>query len=113
MAQEYDRLAVLQGNKLKNELEEKPTVPAMVNGQEDPLTTDNLASSNSVRKAGPGGVHAVQLMTDPQAIAATDRWMQLFGQSNQGMEFNQAKMIEAENAVAAGVNPEQELAQGA
>ena len=113
MPQEFDRNAVLQGARLKRELQEQPTVPAMVSGQDDPLTSDNLALGSSIRKAGPGGVHAVNLMTNPEAQAATNNWMNLFGQSNEGMAFNQAKMIEAENAVAAGVNPEQELAQGA
>ena len=113
MAQEYDRSAVLQGSQLKRELEEKPTVPAMISGQDDPLTTDNLASTNTVRKAGPGGVHALNLATNPEAQARTNNWMTLFGQSNEGMAFNEAKMIEAENAVMAGVNPEKDLTQGA
>ena len=94
---DFNRAAVIQGNQIKRELEEFPTVPAMVNGQDDPLTTQNLAASNEVRKAGPGGIHAINLMNNPEAMAATENWMNLFGQSNQGMEFNQAKMIQAQD----------------
>lgn len=101
MDQEYNRTAVLQGNQIKRELEEFPTIPAMANGEVDPLTTSNLAAKNNVRKAGPGGVHAVNLLTNPEAIAATENWMNLFGQSNQGMEFNQAKMIQAQDMAMA------------
>ena len=101
MSEAYPRAAVLQGNQLKRELEEFPTIPAMVNGDVDPLTTQSLAAKNNVRKAGPGGVHAVNLMVNPEAIAATENWMNLFGQSNQGMEFNQAKMIQAQDIAMA------------
>ena len=101
MTEEYPRAAIIQGNQLKRELEEFPTIPAMVNGDVDPLTSRSLAAQNNTRKAGPGGVHALTLMNNPEAIAATENWMNLFGQSNQGMEFNQAKMIQAQNMALA------------
>ena len=101
MDQTFNRAAVLQGNQLKRQLEEFPTIPAMVNGDVDPLTSQGLAAQNTVRKAGPGGVHAINLMNNPEAIAATENWMNLFGQSNAGMEFNQAKMIQAQNMALA------------
>ena len=37
------------------------------------------------------GMRALQLMTDPEAIKATDNWMSMFGESNQGAEFNMHK----------------------
>ena len=33
------------------------------------------------------GMRALELMNNPEAAAATDRWMNLFGTSNQGIEF--------------------------
>ena len=44
--------------------------------------------------AGQQGARAMALMTDPQAQADTASWMKLFGQSVQGMQFNQAKMMQ-------------------
>ena len=49
---------------------------------------------SSQRMAGLQGARALALMTDPQAQADTANWMRLFGQSVQGMEFNQAKMMQ-------------------
>ena len=94
---EFDRNAIIQGSQLKRQLEEFPTVTATVNGEVDPLTTDNLATGNRVRKAGPGGVFALNLMNNPQAAAETEYWINEFGQSNEGMAFNQAKMIQAQD----------------
>ena len=46
-------------------------------------------------------------MANPEAQKQAQSWMQLFGQSNQGMQFNQAKMLQAQPAAGAG-NPKQE-----
>ena len=43
--------------------------------------------------AGPVGNRAMQMMNDPNEKARTDNWMASFGLSNQGNEFNQARMM--------------------
>ena len=37
-------------------------------------------------------------MNNPEEKARTENFMSLFGQSNEGMQFNQAKMIQAAQA---------------
>ena len=44
------------------------------------------------RMAGPVGAYALKLMNDPIAKSANDGWMSRFAMSNEGMEFNRAKM---------------------
>ena len=42
--------------------------------------------------AGPGGAFAMQMAQDPELAMRIAEWNQQFAQSNQGMQFNQAKM---------------------
>lgn len=51
------------------------------------------------RMAGATGARAVQLMNDPTERALTDRWMGLFGLSNEGAQFEQAKINKAINGL--------------
>ncbi len=90
----YDKSSVLQGNKLRQENEEQPVTFAGYNGATEGLPSASLDTKNQ-RMAGPVGARAMQLMTDPQARAATERWEGLFGQSNQGGEFNREKLRQA------------------
>ena len=43
--------------------------------------------------AGRVGQRAIDYMTDPEEQQRTNRWMEAFGMSNEGMQFNQAKMM--------------------
>ena len=79
----YSPQDVLRGTQRTKELEE--TSQTFENPQ--------VLNKNTPRMAGQQGARALQLLTDPQAQQDTARWMQLFGQSNQGMQFNQAKMM--------------------
>ena len=104
----YDRASILQGNKLRMENEERPTTFAEYNGAVDAQPSLNLDQSNQ-RMAGPVGARAMELMTNPAAQAATNNWMDMFGQSNQGTEFNMAKQQQAdEQAELAVLNAEVE-----
>ena len=58
------------------------------------------------RMAGQEGARFVQMMLDPAERARTQRWMSAFGMSNQGYEFNQAKMM------LMGSNPQQQMGAG-
>ena len=44
------------------------------------------------RMAGQMGHRIMEYMNDPAEQARTESWMQMFGLSNQGMQFNQAKI---------------------
>ena len=50
-------------------------------------------SVGHTRMAGKVGARAMQMMNNPEEIARTQGWMAKFGLSNQGMQFNQAKMM--------------------
>ncbi len=88
----YDRPTLIEGNRQKQQAEERPTTFAEYNGAVEPQPTGNLALSNQSRMAGQTGARALELMQNPNAAMEVDRWMNLFGQSNQGQEFNAAKM---------------------
>jgi hypothetical protein len=42
--------------------------------------------------AGQMGHRIMEYMNDPAEQARTDSWMSMFGLSNEGMQFNQAKI---------------------
>ena len=86
----YDRSAILNGNELRRQAEERPPTFAEYNGATDAIPATSLDITSN-RKAGPVGMRALALMNDPEAMAATNNWMNMFGQSNQGAEFNMAK----------------------
>ena len=89
---EYNPEVVRHGNRAREEAKEHPATFATYNGEADVLPENELVRNNAVRKAGPGGRRALELMTNPVAQKETADWMRLFGKSNQGMEFNQAAM---------------------
>ena len=103
----YDRASILQGNKLRRENEERPVTFAEYDGAVDPIAPADMDTTNQ-RMAGPVGARAMQLMRDPEAIAATNNWMNMFSQSNQGTEFNMAKQSQA-NAIAETAVMEKEI----
>ena len=86
----FNPAAIRQGNQARMEAEERPSTFATYNGEADVIPDTSLARSNNVRKAGPMGQHALELMTDPVAAKQTANWMKLFGKSNQGAMFYQA-----------------------
>ncbi len=98
----YDKASILQGNKMRMENEERPTTFAEYNGAVDAKPSLNLDQSNQ-RMAGPVGARAMELMTNPSAQAATNNWMNLFSQSNQGQEFNMAKQQQANSQAEVAV----------
>ena len=94
----YDRQTLMEGNRQKEQAKERPTTFAEYNGAVEPQPTGNLALSNQSRMAGQKGARALELMQNPNAAMAVNEWMNLFGQSNQGQEFNAAKMQQAMQA---------------
>ena len=83
----YDKETILQGNEMVKGRQETPSTFHAANQLEKPKT--------KTRMAGQMGARALELMNNPEEKARTENFMSLFGQSNEGMQFNQAKMIQA------------------
>ena len=83
---------VRQGNLIKKQLEETPANFATEGGASFSKPAQDLAKTSGTRMAGPGGAFAMELMQDPALQQRVMNWNQQFAQSNQGMQFNQAKI---------------------
>ena len=88
----FDPEQVKQGNLIKRQLEETPRNFATEGGSSFSMPARDLDKTNGTRMAGPGGAFAIQMMTDPELQKRVGNWSQQFARSNQGMEFNQAKI---------------------
>ncbi len=98
MSISYDRQTLVEGNRIQKQAEERPSTFAEYNGASMSQPTNNLELSSQTRMAGEKGARALELMQNPNARLDVDNWMASFGQSNQGAEFNQAKMQQAAEA---------------
>ncbi len=94
----YSPQDIKQGLDLKNQAEENPSNFGILDGATERTAGGVLGKS---RMAGATGARAITLMNDPVEKQRTDNWMNMFGLSNQGMEFNQARMMMA--------NPQQQV----
>ena len=88
----YSPQDLQQGLRLKTQSEETPST---FGTNEGALTRNESPSFGTSRMAGAVGARALQLMSDPQEMQRTQNWMQTFGMSNEGFQFNQAKMMMA------------------
>ena len=86
----YSKEDISQGLSLQRQAAETPTNFGILDGATERPDTENYAKS---RMAGSGGARAMKMMNDPNEKARTDNWMSAFGLSNQGNEFNQARMM--------------------
>ena len=89
----YKPRDIEQGNRNKRMAEETPNNFGELDGAAQFTPGRDLADRPS-RMAGEMGARAMQMINDPAEKARTDAWMNAFGMSNQGMEFNQARMIQ-------------------
>jgi hypothetical protein len=89
----YDPKTIQHGNRMRDELKQTPASFATDSGVAKISADRPLRTTSKTRMAGPMGQRAMELMTDPAAAQATGKWMELFAQSNEGMQFNQAKMM--------------------
>ena len=94
---DFSRESIQQGLKNQEASLETPENFGTIDGADVTRPTGDLDKSNS-RMAGRVGSYALQLMNDPNAKAVNEAWMSKFGMSNQGMEFNQAKMMMSQPA---------------
>ena len=86
---------VKQGNLIKKQLEETPNNFATEGGASFSKPGKDLAKTSSVRTAGPMGAFAVEAQQNPELQMHLAKWGEMFGQSNQGAQFNQQKMQQA------------------
>ena len=88
----YSYQDLSQGTKLKKQSEENPSTFGTNEGSS---TRNESPSFGTSRMAGDVGARALQLMGDPNEMQRTQNWMKTFGMSNEGMQFNQARMMMA------------------
>ena len=87
----YSSSTVTQGRANQAKAEEQPNTFASENGVSDVSQRSSLDVPKQ-RMAGQFGHRAMEYMNDAAEQERTNAWMDMFGQSNEGMEFNQAKI---------------------
>ena len=93
MQMNYTPESIKMGRVNTQKSKETPNSFATQDGASAVQETAPLDRTAQDRFAGGQGARAARLMNDPQEKARVDGWMAMFGMSNQGMEFNQAKMM--------------------
>jgi hypothetical protein len=87
----YSKSGVAQGRINQSKAQEEPNTFATDNGA-DMVTQMSKLDKPKQRMAGQMGNRIMEYLNDPAEQARTDSWMDMFGLSNQGMAFNQAKI---------------------
>ena len=90
---------IRQGRANQDASVETPETFATIEGAAQPREGTELSKKNS-RMAGEMGARALELMNNPNEQARVDGWMSRFGMSNQGAQWNQAKMMMSQPAPA-------------
>jgi hypothetical protein len=89
---DYSPQDIQQGNSLKIKAEETPSNFGTVDGA---IERQESSGFGKTRFAGQKSARLVELMQDPVEAQRTQNWMTQFGLSNEGMQFNQARMMMA------------------
>ena len=92
MNMQYSTPELTEGRVNKQKAEETPNSFATQDGASKLERTAPLDKTSQSRMAGNVGARAMQMMTDPIEQQRVGDWMARFGLTNQGMEWNQAKM---------------------
>ena len=87
----FSKEAIQQGRANQDASAETPETFATIDGATQPREGTELSKGNS-RMAGEMGARALELMNNPNEQARVEGWMTKFGLTNQGMQWNQAKM---------------------
>ena len=88
---EFSKEAIQQGRANQDASVETPESFSTIEGAAQPREGTELSKANS-RMAGEMGARALELMNNPNEQARVQGWMMKFGLTNQGMQWNQAKM---------------------
>ena len=88
---DYSQSGVAQGRINQAKAQESPNTVGTESGA-DQVTQMSKLDKPKQRMSGQMGHRIMEYMNDPAEQARTDSWMDMFGLSNQGMSFNQAKI---------------------
>jgi len=88
----YSPQDIQQGNSLKIKAEETPSNFGTVDGA---IERQESTGFGKTRFAGQKGARMIELMQDPVEAQRTQNWMTAFNLSNEGMQFNQGRMMMA------------------
>ena len=88
---DYTQSGVAQGRINQAKAKDTPNTFGTDSGA-DSVTQMSKLDKPQQRMAGQMGHRIMEYMNDPAERARTDSWMEMFGLSNQGMAFNQAKI---------------------
>ena len=88
----YSAQDISQGESLKRKSEETPSNFGTVDGA---IERQESSGFGKTRFAGQKGARLVELMQDPVESQRTMNWMTAFNLSNEGMAFNQGRMMMA------------------
>lgn len=86
----FETQDILNGQRNEEKQKENPNSFGELNGSAV-VNPDGQMKSKS-RMAGQQGQRAMEMMNNPEEQQRTASWMKMFGLSNQGAEWNQAKM---------------------
>lgn len=86
----YSPEDISQGLSLKRQAEETPSNFGILDSATERPSGENFGKS---RMAGNVGERAIQMMNDTNEQKRVSNWMGQFGLTNEGMEFNQARMM--------------------
>ena len=98
----YSQQDLMQGMSLRQQAHETPSSFGTMDGVAETASGNQAPKS---RMAGQIGQRVLDLMNDPNEAARTQQWMGQFGMSNEGFQFNQARMMMA--------NPQPQQQEGA
>ena len=93
----FSKESIQQGRANQAASVETPETFATIEGAAQPREGVELSKGNS-RMAGEMGARALELMNNPNEQARVNGWMSRFGLTNQGMQWNQAKMMMSQPA---------------
>ena len=91
MKLDYTQSGVAQGRINQAKQKDSPNTFTRESGAEQ-VTQMSKLDKPKQRMAGQMGHRIMEYMNDPAEKARTDSWMSMFGLSNQGSQFNQAKI---------------------
>ena len=87
----YSQSGVAQGRMNQAKQKNTPNTFTRESGAEQ-VTQISALDKPKQRMAGQMGHRIMEYMNDPAERSRTDSWLSMFGLSNQGMQFNQAKI---------------------
>ena len=88
---DYSQANVIQGRANQDMARENPNTFSTESGA-DRVSQASPLDKPKQRMAGQMGSRLVEYLNNPDEQKRTDNWMARFGMSNEGMQFNQAKM---------------------